>query len=206
MIVVQPGDYERETQLLPGTPERKEKLVGSLEELKAQMDEDNARNNRRTRIINKAVIAASIISIIGLFVADHKIKEREKVKFNQFGEMEGSLKKGGLSEVWKFLRWIGKILSIGAFLHGVHNVSNTITVIEPKTEEIEKKYSAIKIKSNEKQSLRDLTVKATLDSLIQKRIISKSRVQNRIRAFKSNPNSVKNKAILNSILKYEPSR
>ena len=180
----QPEKYNKEVQLLPGSEERKAKLVKSLEELKNQMEEDNKKSNLKTRRINKFIIVSSIGIAATLLLGSKGLKLN------------------------KLLKTIGMILSIGSLIKGVAGVGNTyIDVIEPKNKNLDKNYSYVPLNKNNKYDLlRTKVVEVVMDTVLALNIMSKIEMKARVKALKYKQTSDVAKKLINEMLKYEYNR
>lgn len=182
MEVIEPGKYQREVQLLPGSKEHRDIQVKSLEELKRELNEAHSKHNRRTRAINRGIVISSILIILGLILNNSKLKA---------------------TKMRKALKIIGYSLSILAFIKGVTGSTGDsikLEVIEPDgTTTMDRKYSD---NLSKEDKLRVLAVRATLDVLKEHNILEPRAIRNRAKALRFRSPKNTNKVIINEIANY----
>lgn len=206
MEVIEPGSVQRTERLLPGSAERRQLEVNSLQQLKDQLDHVNSKSNRRKRAINNAIIVASIASILGLVIFG---QEKETVLENvKSGKIPGvnpgsSSAKPNSWTLKKTLRYIAMALSIGGLIRGIAK-SDKLDVIEPDGTRQIPKYSEREPvrEQTEEDKFRVMTVRATLDTLIASGVVSKESVKNRAKAHSFRKPDTVSKAVLKEIVKY----
>jgi hypothetical protein len=192
MNVVEPASYQRGSQLLPGSKERKEIEVPSLEELKRELNEANSRADRKSKLINRGLVIGSVITCVGLLLGATSKDGTTKVD----GKKASSFK--------RVLKIFGYGLSIAAFIKGASQLSNTITVVEPDGEisqGSDKTYSQI---SDSKLSwgdrLRRKVVKSVFGVLVSKDIVDKKTLKNRAMSLRFRSPIGANKFLINEII------
>lgn len=182
MEVIQSGKYQREVQLLPGSKEHRQIQVNSLEDLKRELNDANSKANRRTRIVNRSIVAGAVLFILGLVLNNSKLKA---------------------TKMRKALRIIGYSLSILAFIKGVTGSSGDsikLEVIEPNgISNLDKNYSE---NLSDQDKLRVLAVRATLDVLKEYEILDGRSIRNRSKALRFRAPKNSNKLIINEIANY----
>lgn len=202
MEVIEPGSVQRTERLLPGSAERRQLEVNSLQQLKDQLDQANSKSNRRKRAINNAIIVASIASILGLVIFG---QEKETVLDNvNSGKIPGSSSaKPNSWTLRKTLRYIAMALSIGGLVRGIAK-SDKLDVIEPDGTRQIPKYSEREPvrEQTEEDKFRVMTVRATLDTLIASGVVSKESIKNRAKAHSFRRPDTVSKAVLKEIVKY----
>lgn len=180
MQVIEPSSYQREQQLLPGSEEKRNKEVSSLEELKRELNEANDKENQRTRIINKAIVAGSILAVLFLLLGP---KTKNPTSWS------------------KALKILGYALSIGLFIKGAAGVSSQITVIDPEgnVEEKDVKYS--ESPTSKRSRLIRLGVKATADVIINSNIEPKNLIKKKCLSLTTNKDKG-NSPIIKELINY----
>lgn len=146
MEVIQPGRYQREIALLPGSRERSQITVDSLEELKSKLEMDQHKANMATRARNRAIIAISVLAVAGLLLYKHKTKYQ------------------------KILKTLGIILSLGSIIKAAVSRPK-FKVIEPKSSNLSRS------ESQEVTDLRSLAVKATVDTIMKDKLLTRKEVK-----------------------------
>jgi len=177
MKVIEPGSFQREVQLLPGSKERQDIQVESLEKLKQELKEANRAADRKTRMINRGIVISSILAILFLLLNGDKNKA---------------------SKTKKVLKKLGYALSILAFIKGVTGSSSNLEVIEPHSTSLnERNYS-----NSIKDKLRILSVRAVMDVLIDMEMMNRNTLKNRSTALRFRSTKGSNKLIINEIDNY----
>lgn len=190
--IIEPSKYMREIQLLPGTEERKLKLVDSLNELKAQMDKANREASAKQRRLNNLIIAGSLVALVFMIYPNSRSNNKDE--------------KSKAVKIFKFFGWA---LSIGAFIKGFNGRANSITVIEPKPKDenysFDSHYSSFDKKSAT-DKLRLLLVKAFIDVLLKFEFISRLELKAKLTNLKYKNTSEANKKLINAMIDYDRSR
>jgi hypothetical protein len=184
MKVVEPASYQRETQLLPGSKERQEIEVASLEELKRELNESRRKDARKQRLINRGIVAGSVALAITLLLnnsSDTSPKDSKK-KFS----------------IKKAFKIFGYALSIIGFIKGTAGIN--LKVIEPKEElPAEKKFSD---NLSKEDHLRKLSAKAVIDVLLAHNLIDKATLKNRSTALRYRAPKGANRFLIDQIVEY----
>lgn len=181
MQVIEPASYQKEARLLPGSRERSEVEVKSLEELKKALNEANARENSRNKIINRTIVISSIL--IALFI------------------LLGPKSPESASKYRKALRIIGMALSIVGFIKGTIGMTSNLEVIEPESQKLaESNYSFNYNNLSLRDRLRYLSVKATIDVLSKHNIEDKSLLKKRSAMLRFKAPSGVNGVVVNEII------
>lgn len=194
---IQPNSYNKQINLLPGSDERKAKLVKSLEELKSQMDEDNKKADLKTRTINKYIIVTSIGIAATLLLSGKSNTRKVKDK-----------KENKESDIRKIIRTIFTILSIGGMIKGISGMGNSyVEVIERNSNikvEKDKSYSSLNKLQTKKSSLFiELCTYSVIDLILKLGIMSQTEVKSTTRVLKYKKATGITGKVIEEILGYE---
>jgi hypothetical protein len=189
---IQPNSYNKQINLLPGSDERKAKLVNSLEELKSQMDKDNKESDLKTRTINKYIIVTSIGIAATLLLSNKSNSKKDK----------------GESDIKKLIKTIFTVLSIGGMIKGISGMGNSyVEVIERNSNiklEKDKTYSSLNSIKNKKQDLFiELASYSVIDLSLKLGLMSKTDVKSTARVLKYKKASGITGKVIDEILSYE---
>jgi hypothetical protein len=189
---IQPNSYNKQINLLPGSDERKAKLVDSLDELKSQMDKDNRKADQKTRTINKYIIVTSIGVATTLLLTGNNTDKKDK--------------KG--NSIKRVLRTAGTILSIGGMIKGISSMGNSyVDVIEKNSNiktDLDKNYSySNKVSNEDRSKLVELAVTSVMDLILKLKLMSTSDMKNKTRSLKYKSAKGITKKVIEEILSYE---
>jgi hypothetical protein len=171
MDIIEPSSYQRETRLLPGSKERRAIESRSLESLKKELNEANLKADRKTRLVNKGIVVASFLTVAGLILTGDKEKR---------------------SKMGTFMRYLGGIIALGAYIKGINSASSKLHVVEPDGSQ----------NTPTKDSLRVSSVRAGMDILKDKGLVDPRVMKNRAKALKYRAPKGSNPVITNEIAKY----
>lgn len=188
--VIEPGKVQKRERLLPGSKERESIKVESLEELKKELEVENKKANKKRKFFIKTVVLSTMASLIYSLI--FKPSELESDKKNIY------------SSIKKILKYLGWGITAFSLIRGFKDSkASKIEIINPG--EVKKPDFNIK-KEGEKEDtfkdIRSLTVKATLDTLLESNLITEKQLKNRAKAYSFRRPKNVDKRVLKDILKY----
>lgn len=192
--IVEPGNVQRNTRLLPGSREREELRVSSLDELKKEMDEVNKKNKRKSFII-KTIVLSTIAAVVLHLAFNTKSSEDTKKAFRV------------LMKIFKYLGYGAAAVS---FVRGFKDSSaSKFEIVNPgevKKPNIEKSIEKVKIQPenipDKEGNIKSLAVKATLDTLIESGLVSEREIKNRAKAYNFRKPDNVDKSVVKDMVRY----
>lgn len=195
MEVVEPGDVQRSTRLLPGSREKEELRVSSLDELKEEMEQANKKGKKRSLIIKAVVLSTISIVILSLALSKGSSSKSKKA----FEVMK------------KIFRYLGYGSAAYAFINGFNkSAAGNIKITNPgevRKPDMEKALDKLDTKNKEdsdpeSRNIRSLAVTATLDTLIASGLVTPREVKNRAKAYNFRRPQNVNKDVVKDMVNY----
>lgn len=214
MSVTQPSSHTKQTQLLPGSEERELKLVGSLQELKDQLEHDNRILSVKKRRINMLIIISSLVALCGLvFLTPGEKSKRERERLQNLvdsgmasdkdiRDLQDSTLSSKAMQIYKYF---GYALAIGSLIKGFNGRANYLNVVHPKPKTEDSQYSELD-SSNYKDRLRIMVTRAFVDVTIRFGLMSRTELKSRVRALQYKPTTEVARKLINELATYDPAR